>query len=382
MLLGNAFAPDPRVHNEARGLVEGGYDVHILGWDRDGIHPLQETRDGIRVERIPVLSTHGRGATQVVFMLLFWIEAFRRVLRTRPLALHCHDFDTLPVGWLAGLLMGVPVVYDAHESYADLMRRSLPAAMIRLIERWERWHLRRVALAITVGDKLAARLREDGAARTEVVGNWKDPGRFEFSADARAQSRRELEIPEESLVICFVANLDTDRKVEELMEAAADLAGVAVIVGGDGPAGDLVRSFAGRCSNIRYLGYVKPARIPLLTATADVVYYGFDEANGNARYSAPNKLFEALAAGKALITGTFGEIGAMTEEHRLGFALAEFSAGSVRDAICSLRDNKEALSAMQERARELGAGPYSLAGAHRRLVAAYDRLASSSASTV
>ena len=42
MLLTNAFDPDPRVHHEAKALVESGYDVTILCWDRDYKTPAYE----------------------------------------------------------------------------------------------------------------------------------------------------------------------------------------------------------------------------------------------------------------------------------------------------------------------------------------------------
>jgi len=51
------------------------------------------------------------------------------------------------------------------------------------------------------------------------------------------------------------------------------------------------------------------------------VYYGFDPNNPNARFSAPNKLFEALAAGKPLVTGDFGEIGEVVRESECGVIL-------------------------------------------------------------
>ena len=71
MLLTNSFNPDPRVHQEAKTLVENGYDVTILCWDRDLKAPPHEVIDEIIIERIYVRSTHGRESTQILFLLLF-----------------------------------------------------------------------------------------------------------------------------------------------------------------------------------------------------------------------------------------------------------------------------------------------------------------------
>jgi len=99
MLLTNAFDPDPRVYQEAKALVKKGYKVSILCWDRDLKAPLQENIDGIYVERIYVKSTHGRGSTQIIFLLLFWIKALIKALSKKIDVTYCHDFDTLPLGY-------------------------------------------------------------------------------------------------------------------------------------------------------------------------------------------------------------------------------------------------------------------------------------------
>ena len=43
MLLSNPFRPDPRVHREAKSLVNAGYEVTILCWDRKQRYPTEET---------------------------------------------------------------------------------------------------------------------------------------------------------------------------------------------------------------------------------------------------------------------------------------------------------------------------------------------------
>ena len=98
MLLTNAFDPDPRVHQEAKALVGAGYDVTILCWDRDMKAPPREIVDGIKIERIYVRSTHGRGTGQMVFLFLFWLKAVKRALFRPFQVIHCHDFDTLLLG--------------------------------------------------------------------------------------------------------------------------------------------------------------------------------------------------------------------------------------------------------------------------------------------
>ncbi|OGT88094.1 MAG: hypothetical protein A2298_02830 [Gammaproteobacteria bacterium RIFOXYB2_FULL_38_6] len=73
--------------------------------------------------------------------------------------------------------------------------------------------------------------------------------------------------------------------------------------------------------------------IPLYTACSDIVFYGFDPENPNARFSAPNKLFEGLAAGKIILTCDFGEIGKIVRESRCGIILDSYSVNDLKNAF-------------------------------------------------
>ena len=60
--------------------------------------------------------------------------------------------------------------------------------------------------------------------------------------------------------------------------------------------------------------------------------------NPNARFSAPNKLYEALAAGRPLITGDFGEIADVVREAECGIVLPVYSAEEIRKALAAMKD--------------------------------------------
>ena len=101
MLLPNGFDPDPRVHNEARSLVNAGYSVTILCWDREMKYPEHEVVDGIQIERIFIESSYGRGSSQLRYLWSFWKEAYKRAINLAPDVIHAHDFNTLPLGYSA-----------------------------------------------------------------------------------------------------------------------------------------------------------------------------------------------------------------------------------------------------------------------------------------
>jgi len=371
MLLTNAFEPDPRVHQEALSLIQNGYDVALLCWDRDRKFPPEEMIDGIRIERIYVHSTHGRGSTQVPFLLSFWLKTYGRAISKDFNIVHCHDFDTLPLGYLLSKRKKAKLIYDAHESYVDMLT-NVPGWLKKVVYGMENFLLRRVDLLVTVGEVLRETFEKRGARHSCVVGNWKDPSKFQFPPEVLEDEKQRLHISNGQLVISFVANLGKERQIAPLVEAVKDTPRITLVVGGDGPCRGVVQEAAHKYSNIIYLGYVHPSKVPLYTAISDIIFYGFDPSNPNSNFSAPNKLFEALAAGKAVLTGDFGEIGRIVKETKCGIIVSNYSTMELKKTLASLK--AETLDPFKENAYRHAISKYNWKNASLILLSQYNSL--------
>ncbi|MFI5103405.1 MAG: glycosyltransferase family 4 protein [Terriglobales bacterium] len=373
MLLSNCFDPDPRVHNEARTLVELGYRVTIVAWDRERIRPASETIDGIQVERVFARSTHGRGFMQMFVMPKVFFLMIKKALSLDFDAVHAHDFDTLPAARLLGWFKRKPVVYDSHEDYAGMLHGSLPGWLEKLIRWTETRLIRRVDLLLTVGEGLRKQFEIRGCRNAQVLGNWKPVEEFHFPQPVHSQVRAQLGATPGSLLVLYISNLGKERHVEELLEAASQRPAVHVVVGGSGPGAAVAQQYAARHSNIRYLGFVQQPDIPRYTAACDVVYYGFDVTSPNAQYSAPNKLFEALAAGRPLLTAQFGEIGRIVSETGCGVILRDYSVAEILRGLDRCQD-AALMESMKAHAARAGQQEYNWDRARQVLLAAYAKL--------
>ncbi len=338
MLLTNAYDPDPRVRQEALSLIRMGYRVHLLSWDRDRKSPPSECMEGVEVERVFLSSSHGRGSTQVFFYALLYMKMLWTCLRTPFDAVHCHDLDTLPLGFLAGKLKRKPVIYDSHESFPDMLEGSVHPFIRRALVKLENFLIRRTDLLITVGEKLRQFFAERGAGHSVVVGNWKRAEEFSRTQQENIATRSRLGVPPQALLVVCITQLLKDRKIEELFDAAEQCPDVYVIVGGKGILEPMVREAARKNPRILFTGFVSGKQIADYTCAADAVYYGFDPENPNARFSAPNKLYEALAAGRPLITGDFGEIAEVVRAAGCGIVLPRYDADEIRSALVAMQN--------------------------------------------
>jgi glycosyltransferase involved in cell wall biosynthesis len=354
MLLTNVYDPDPRVRQEALALIGMGCRIKILAWDRDLKAPASETMEGVEVERVFLASSHGRGTTQVFFYAWLYLKMLWRGLRTSFDAVHCHDLDTLPLGFVMGKLKRKPIVYDAHESFPDMLEGSVHAGVRSALTRLENFFIRRIDLLITVGEKLRRHFAGRGARHSVVVGNWKRLEDFSRTAQQNEEVRRHLGVPDGALLVVCITQLLKDRQIEELLEAAADCPNVYVLVGGKGVLHDMVERAAKANPRILFVGFVSGKQIADYTCAGDIVYYGFDPKNPNARFSAPNKLYEALAAGRPLITGDFGEIADVVRTSRCGIVLERYGAAEIGAALRVMQE-PETRTQFAENARQFGA---------------------------
>jgi len=370
MLLGNAFDPDVRVCSEARSLLAAGYSVRILAWDRDCKLPPTEIVDGIEVERLHIRSTHGRGAAQAYYTGLVSLAMIVRARRHIFDVIHAHDMDMLPAGYLISMRTHKPLIYDSHEDYVGMLHGTIPSWMESAIRRLENVLVRRIDLLITVGEILRRQFEARGCSECLVIGNWKRLSEYQADAHVRRRIRRTLGIPEDAVVVAYIANLGRERRIAELLEAVHARPDVHLVVGGTGFQEPAVKKAAAANKNIHYLGFVKPSDVPSFTIASDAIYYGFDVTNPNARYSAPNKLFEALAAGCCIISGHFGEIQHIVAEHDCGILVDDFSVDHLTRALDACLDPQRLMHWKQNAARA-GRENYNWERAEQLLIGAY-----------
>lgn len=308
MLLSNPFRPDVRVLKEANSLAEHGYSVTILAWDRQSEFPAQETLpSGVRILRIQnVPSSYGIGAAQLSRLPRFWISAFPYLSRIQPDLIHCHDFDTLPAGLIWGRLHRKPVIYDAHEYYADLCKPRLHGwsgyLLYRLIRRAELIGARLATAVVTVDHNLA-RIYQARNPNVLVVGHY--PSLSLVSSPAPVFSHPELNL-------LYIGRLSQDRGlgiylellqalIEKGIPARLHLAGVFT------PQSEkeiIDRRAANLSDHLVFHGWVAYDRVPELLQSADI---GLVILSPEPRYiaSLPVKLFEYMAAGIPVIASDF-----------------------------------------------------------------------------
>jgi len=372
MLLSNAFRPDPRVHKEARSLVQAGYRVTIICWDRQGELAAQETIDGIEIRRLVIRSGYGVGGRQIFYLPRFWRQALRELRRLQPDIIHCHDLDTAPAGFWHARGHRLPWIFDAHECYPEQVRGLRVSRFIYyLLLFLERQMTRRATHVITVGNLLAQRFRAMGG-QVSVVGNYQPLA--DFHSNHRI-SRADLGLRPDAFVVAYIGGFTLGREILPLIRATRYAPEAVVLLLGDGPQREMIEAELAKHPRARYLGRVPQEQVPNYTALADAIYYGlnYQITDDNIHYSSPNALFNALAAGKPLLTTNLGEIARIVQEEQCGMIVEPLTPERLADAIQQLRD-PAVRAAMSMKARRAAQEKYNWDVAAATLLNLYRQL--------
>jgi glycosyltransferase involved in cell wall biosynthesis len=363
----NPISPDPRVEKTGKALIDAGYTVHALGWDRTGSLPQQELREGLPVYRLPVRAEFGRGMGNLPQLLRWQWGLWRWLLRHRKEydIIHACDFDTiLPALWIKAM-HGKKVVYDIYDFYADHLRAT-PAFAKTLIRRVDLWAIGRSDALILVDDARTAQVVGSKPRQMAIVYNSPEDVSGEFNqVNARAPG---------SLRLAYIGLLQVERGLLEVLsvlrqhpEWRLDLAGF----GGDQ---EQILAAASDLPNVSWHGRVSYPQALQLSAGADVLFATYDPTIPNHRYSSPNKIYEAMMLGKPVIVAAGTNMDRIVAEAECGCIVSYGDIASLEEALQVLAADTALVQRLGANARKAYETRYNWGLMSQRLVQLYEKV--------
>ena len=316
MLLSNPYRPDPRVLREARALVEAGIGVHLIAWDRERDRASSSTEEDVRVTRLGPKSSY-RSFSQVgPGLMRFWFRALRAARKVEFDIVHCHDFDTLPLGMLLARLHGKPLILDAHDIYSFMVVGEF-APVGRLLWPVERWMASKADELITTNEVMAEMLsakRDKGAV---IVRNSPDLSVLIGHEPEKTRARHGLD----GFVVSYFGSLEPGRAVEELATSFSPDEGITVIIGGSGTLQPAVERASRDNPAVQFVGAIDTDEVLRITGASNIIPAMYDPSNPKYRICTPIKVLEAMACGKAMVTTKGLDISEMVEGIGCGFVI-------------------------------------------------------------
>ncbi|MEO8229107.1 MAG: glycosyltransferase [Chloroflexota bacterium] len=201
-------------------------------------------------------------------------------------------------------LHGGRTIYDSRDLYVDARSLSGMATPWKwLLGGLERRWARRCDAILTVNAGYARILaRRFGIATPPVVRNT--PARYVRPTTPPDLLRRRLGLPSKVPVVLYQGGLMSERGIEQGMEAILHVPDAVLVLMGFGSGSEEILRLA---KAPRYAGRVRavepapPAELLDWTASSDIMLMAIQPTTLNHRYTTPNKLWEAIAAGVPVV---------------------------------------------------------------------------------
>jgi glycogen(starch) synthase len=351
---------DQRARRASAAARALGYDVVGLCGRISGEQPVP--LDGVHVVRVGREGTPSHawtpGAARREQPLVREVRGLYRVLRlaVRTLglaragrtlgrfdAVHANDLETLPAGYLLSRRPRARLVYDAHELYADF--EPDPPRLARLVLAVvERTLARRADSVVTVSPPIAEELARRFGVSPIVVANAPP-------LDAREPPEPS---PAPPLRVVYQGALGPGRSLDDLVAAleAAPSVRLTLRVQRSAPGAverALPEPLRGR---IDVLEPVPPTAV-LHGLHGHHVGVLFDRPlTRNAELSSPNKLFEYLMAGLAVVAPAVEGLAFVEDEH-VGLTYPPDEPRALGAALERLASERELLATLRRNARRL-----------------------------
>jgi Glycosyl transferases group 1 len=157
-------------------------------------------------------------------------------------------------------------------------------------------------------------------------------------------------------ICCFVGLFESSYDLETILAAArhlyqaGDVGDVQFVLCGDGSKMTAVRRMAARLPNVILLDWVEPRTVAALTQISQI---GLAAYAPHALQSLPNKLFEYLAGGLAIVSSLPGDAAALLACHGCGITYAAGDARGLASAIRSIKSTPGKAVTMRSHSKQL-----------------------------
>jgi colanic acid biosynthesis glycosyl transferase WcaI len=267
------------------------------------------------------------------------------------------------LGAIVALVKGKPYAYNIRDMYPDMAVGGAivePGLLVRVWEKLHRWALRRATRVIVLGEDMRAR----------IIGKGVDGAKIEIARDgAEIPGSDAAQVPQDDdvirairgnnkFVLLHAGNLGFYGAWETLISAVRGLAadGVGLVFVGEGAQREHVEALANGATNVRFVPFFPPSKIPSVLAAPDV--HVITVKRGLEGVVVPSKLYGILAAGKPILAVAKPGTDAASLGAKFGFAVSADPDDPqiVAEVIRSLAADRAKLQRMAHAARDAAPG--------------------------
>ncbi|MDQ3997800.1 MAG: glycosyltransferase [Gemmatimonadota bacterium] len=339
------------------------FDVSVICLQEDGPLAARYAAAGVRVLSFPITNLYGVGAARQ------GVRLARLFASTGVQIVHSHDMYNNVFATVWARAARAPVIVASRRWW-----RSLPPRRYRIANTLA---FRLAHCVVANSPTVASSLQTEDGVRPEriaVVPNFVDDAAFApLSAEERAATLYELDVPDDALVVGVVANLSPVKDHGTLLRAAALLAPrwprLHLVLVGDGECRVALEALA------RTLGLEGRAHFAGRRRNEPNLHHAFDvSVLCSTSEGFPNSIVEAMAAGKPVVATNVGGVADAVSDGETGLLVPASQPERLAAAIEVLLRDPERRRVLGSTGRDRARARYHATSVVGSLETLYDRL--------
>ncbi|MEG0250022.1 MAG: glycosyltransferase [Peptostreptococcus sp.] len=248
-------------------------------------------------------------------------------------AIHAFDLDS---GLAAHKLVGKKYfVYHIADFYAD-SRAKIPKALKDMIKKMEFDIIKSADHTIICTDERKKQIEGSKPKKLSVVYNSPSIDKnmeesINSGLDKKASDMKKLKLS-------YIGMLSKRRFIDTALEVISEFDDVELTLAGSGDLLDMSKEYAEKYDNIHYIGKIPYEKTFDIYKECNLMFAIYNPNINNHRYSAANKIYEAMLLNKAIVVAKNTSMDEIVDKHDIGFSI-DYSKESFRELINKLRNN-------------------------------------------
>jgi len=342
---------DSRLIKEVTSILKCGYKVKILCWDRDGFakdnNVLQTECGNAELVKFSKEAKYGSGIKNILNIMAFqkWLKSKLKKENSSYEIIHSCDLDTGMPALNIAKKYNKKLVYDIFDYYVH--SHNMPKILEGVLEKQEIKIINAADITIICGEWRKEQIDKATPKKLIVIHNSPNINYEEIdNRDSIIKSKNN------KIKVVYVGVLQDDRLLTEIAESIKEEMNIELHIGGFGKYSGYFKTLSEQNDNIYFYGTMKYNEVLKLESECDVLFATYNPSIKNHRYSAPNKVYEAMALGKPIVVCKNTGIDNFVLKNKLGIAVKY-------NAVDFLNSLQSVINSYQNVSQELFKSKYS-----------------------
>lgn len=360
---------DSRASKEILTLIKNGYNVNILGWDRDNriTNKKNITLNNYEIKSnfFKFESSYGESKKTIIGLILFQFWLLFNLIKDNKkyICIHACDFDCGFISNIASIIFDKKLVYDMYDYYTD--SRPMPKNVEKIINKLENNIINNSDISIICGEWRKKQIVGTKPKKLIVIHNTPEINDFEKKHIIQSKSKK--------IKIVYVGILQEHRLIIEILNKIIENPMYEIHIGGFGKFEKEIEEKSKKYNNVFYYGSLKYNEVLSLEKECDILFATYNPDIKNHKYSAPNKIYEAMALSKPIIVCNNTGIDNIIRKNNIGLTI-DYNAEDFLNKLNELCKSKNEFINMGKRANELYRKKYNWDEMEKKLIKEYNKL--------